>query len=78
MTANKTSSANEGRDMENYEQRVRRLELILNFVCGYLTALEAYAMTPEQRQSAAEVHNMIITSAATMPALERDEREQDG
>lgn len=68
--------------MKNNEQaRTRRLEQALNYVLGYLDALAAYAATPEQRESAEGVSQMIIghlTYVAPPEARERDEREQAG
>lgn len=59
--------------MSKYEDaRTRRLEQALNYVSGYLTALEAYANTQEQRESAAMVHNAIIANMAPMPCDGRD------
>lgn len=47
----------------------------VNFMLGYMTALEGYAVTKEQRDSAAEVIDMVNQKLAYAPApRERDEQ----
>ena len=49
------------------QARTRRLEVALHYALGYLAALEAYAQTPEQRQSVAvlrcEIYNWMAPPA---------------
>ena len=40
----------------------------VNFMLGYMTALEGYAVTKEQRDSATEVIDMICQKLAYVPA----------
>ena len=63
--------------MKGYERaRTRRLAQALNYVLGYLAALEAYAQTPEQRASAASLRTEIY-GWMTPPPPKQYEREQD-
>ena len=39
----------------------------VNFMLGYLTALEGYAETKEQRDSAAEAIDVVCTKLAAVP-----------
>lgn len=47
----------------------------VNFMLGYMTALEGYAETKEQRDSATEVIDVVCAKLAVVPVpRERDEQ----
>lgn len=48
----------------------------VNFMLGYLTALEGYAVTKEQRDSASEVIDAVYANLTIMP-MPRERGEQD-